>query len=233
MAAIVVVPTYNERQNLVDLVAGVRRHAPDCHILIVDDSSPDGTGDVADALHNEYPGSVFVLHRAKKEGLGRAYVAGFQAALGMQYEFIAQMDADLSHDPGHLPQLLDAAGGCDLVLGSRYINGISVLNWDLKRLILSQMASRYVRIVTGMPFTDPTGGFKCWRRSTLEAIGLDRVFANGYIFQVETTYKAFRNGSRVVEVPIVFRERRAGLSKIHLGIIFEALWGVLRLRTGL
>lgn len=232
MAAIVVVPTYNERQNLAELLAGIQRYAKDCHVLIVDDDSPDGTGDLADALRNQYPGSVFVIHREKKEGLGRAYVCGFKAALSMPYEFIAQMDADLSHDPEHLPRLLEAARSHDLVLGSRYINGISVLNWDLKRLILSKMASRYVRLVTGMPFGDPTGGFKCWRRTTLEAIDLDRVFAEGYLFQVETTYKAFLKGHSVAEVPIVFRERKAGLSKINWAIIFEALWGVLRLRLG-
>jgi dolichol-phosphate mannosyltransferase len=233
MATIVVVPTYNERENLAELVAGVQRHAKDCHVLIVDDNSPDGTGEVADALASQYPGSVFAIHREKKEGLGRAYVCGFKAALGMQYEFIAQMDADLSHKPEHLPRLLEAAQSYDLVLGSRYIDGISVLNWDLKRLILSQMASRYVRLITGMPFGDPTGGFKCWRRATLEAIDWDRVFANGYLFQVETTYKAYRKGCSVAEVPIVFQERRKGRSKIDWGIIFEALWGVLRLRLGL
>jgi dolichol-phosphate mannosyltransferase len=233
MATIVVVPTYNERENLAELVAGVKRHAQDCHILIVDDNSPDGTGEIADGLARQYPGSVFTIHREKKEGLGRAYVCGFKAALGMPYELVAQMDADLSHNPAHLPRLLEAAQSHDLVLGSRYIDGISVLNWDLKRLILSQMASRYVRLITGMPFGDPTGGFKCWRRATLEAIDWDRVFANGYLFQVETTYKAYRKGCSVAEVPIVFQERRAGRSKIDWGIIFEALWGVLRLRLGL
>jgi dolichol-phosphate mannosyltransferase len=233
MAAIVVVPTYNECQNLAELVAGIQRHAKDCHVLIVDDNSPDGTGYIADALRSQYPESVFVIHREKKEGLGRAYVCGFKAAMAMPYEFIVQMDADLSHDPEHVPRLLDAIRTHDLVLGSRYIDGISVLNWDLKRLILSTMASRYVRFITGMPFGDPTGGFKCWRRNTLEAIDWDRIFANGYLFQVEATYKAFRKGCSITEVPIVFRERKAGLSKIDWAIVFEALWGVLRLRMGL
>jgi dolichol-phosphate mannosyltransferase len=230
MSSVIVVPTYNERENLEELLGSLRRHARDCHVLIVDDNSPDGTGRLAEELRQRNPESVFVLHREKKEGLGRAYVSGFKKALEMGYEWILQMDADLSHDPEHVPPLREAGAKHDLALGSRYVRGISVLHWDLKRLILSQLASRYVQLITRMKFTDPTGGFKCWRRTALESIDLDRVFANGYLFQVEMTYKAFRNGCTVAEVPIVFRERKAGRSKIDWSIVFEAVWGVIRLR---
>ena len=230
MRGIVVTPTYNEHENIEELVAKVRQHAPGLHILIVDDNSPDGTGGIADRLVAEHPGDVFVLHRERKEGLGRAYVAGFREALSRGYEVIVQMDADLSHDPSFLPTMLEKIEECDLVLGSRYVRGINVVNWDFKRLILSKMASRYVRIITGMPCSDATGGFKCWRRATLEAVGLDRIFSNGYVFQVETTYKVHRQGARIEEVPIIFYERNLGRSKMDLRVILEALWGVWRIR---
>ncbi len=230
MRAIVVVPTYNERENLEELVKKIRHFAKGLHILIVDDNSPDGTGEVADGLSGAYPGEIFVLHRERKEGLGRAYIAGFRFALAEGYELVLQMDADLSHDPSYLPALIDRAGQCDLVLGSRYTHGINVVNWDFKRLLLSKLASKYVQFVTGMPFTDPTGGFKCWRRATLEAVPLSQVFASGYLFQIEMTYKAYRRGFQVGEVPIIFYERNLGRSKMNWGIILEALWGVVRLR---
>jgi dolichol-phosphate mannosyltransferase len=230
MRAIVVVPTYNERENLRQLVEKIQEHAASLDILIVDDNSPDGTGDLAEQIGRELPQKLFVLHREKKEGLGRAYVAGFSHALRMDYEVILQMDADLSHDPSYLPQFLDRIGDYDLVLGSRYVHGINVVNWDFKRLILSKMATKYVQLITGMPFTDATGGFKCWRRRTLEAVGLDEVFSNGYLFQIEMTYKTFRRGLKVGEVPIIFFERNLGRSKMSWNIIWEALWGVLKLR---
>ena len=181
-------------------------------------------------LFRSHPEKVFVLHRPRKEGLGRAYVAGFEFALAQAYGLVVQMDADFSHDPKYLPAFFEAARESDLVLGSRYLKGISVVNWDLKRLILSKAATLYVRLVTRMPLTDTTGGFKCWRREALEAIGLEGVFSNGYLFQVEMTYKAFRKNLRIAEVPIVFVERRLGRSKMHWGIIAEALWGVARMR---
>ncbi len=230
MKAIVVVPTYNERENLRPLVDKIHQHAGGLHILIVDDNSPDGTGELAGEMSAASGGTLFVLHRTRKEGLGRAYVAGFKDALARGYEVILQMDADLSHDPAYLPAFLEKIQDSDAVLGSRYLHGINVVNWDFKRLILSKAATRYVQIVTGMPFSDITGGFKCWRRHTLESISLDRVFSNGYLFQIEMTYKAFRKKFRVSEVPIIFYERNLGRSKMDWHIIWEALWGVLKLR---
>ena len=230
MRCLVVLPTYNESENLRAIVESIQAYAPGANVLVVDDDSPDGTGALADELSNEQPEKVFVLHRPRKEGLGRAYVAGFEFALARRYDFVVQMDADFSHDPKYLPLFFEAARESDLVLGSRYLKGISVVNWDLKRLILSKAATLYVRLVTRMPLTDTTGGFKCWRREALEAIGLEGVFSNGYLFQVEMTYKAFRKNLRIAEVPIVFVERRLGRSKMHWGIIAEALWGVVRMR---
>ncbi|MCS6953296.1 MAG: polyprenol monophosphomannose synthase [Bryobacterales bacterium] len=230
MRAVAVVPTYNERDNLPLLVAKIREHAPELDLLIVDDNSPDGTGQLAEELGRDSGGRLRVLHRASKQGLGRAYVAGFQQVLAEGYDIIVQMDADLSHDPSFLPQFFDRIREADLVLGSRYLHGIAVVNWDFKRLLLSKSATAYVRLVTGMPFTDLTGGFKCWRRSALEAVGLEDVFANGYLFQIETTYRVWRKGFRIAEVPIIFFERNLGASKMDLHVIWEALWGVIRLR---
>jgi len=230
MKAIVVVPTYNERENLGQLVEKIAQYVPDLHILIVDDNSPDGTGELAEELSRENSGRVFVLHRDRKQGLGRAYLAGFGEALQRGYECILQMDADLSHDPSYLPGLLSLIRKFDLVLGSRYVHGINVVNWDFKRLLLSKLATKYVQMVTGMPFTDATGGFKCWRAAALQAVGLDDVFSNGYLFQIEMTYKAYRKGLRVGELPIIFYERNLGKSKMNWAIIWEALWGVIRLR---
>jgi dolichol-phosphate mannosyltransferase len=230
MNAIVVIPTYNERDNLETLVQRIHESAPDLHILIVDDASPDGTGDLADRLSKAQPGRIFVLHRLSKQGLGRAYVAGFGWVLERDYDFVAQMDGDLSHDPSYLPQMLDRIQQCDLVLGSRYVNGICVVNWDLKRLILSKLAGNYVRAVTGIPFSDPTSGFKCWRRATLEAIVLEDCFSIGYVFLVETTLKTFRKGLKIEEVPIIFYERNLGRSKMDWRVISEAMFNVIRLR---
>jgi dolichol-phosphate mannosyltransferase len=230
MRAIVVVPTYNERENLPRLVEKIRQAVDSLDILVVDDNSPDGTGHLADELSAASGNRLFVLHRDRKEGLGRAYVAGFRRALEMRYDIIVQMDADLSHDPSYLPAFLERIQDADLVLGSRYVHGICVVNWDFKRLLLSKMATKYVRIVTGMPFSDSTGGFKCWRAGTLQAIGLDRVFSSGYLFQIEMTYRTLRKGYRVAEIPIIFYERNLGRSKMDWRVISEALWGVLKLR---
>jgi len=230
MQSIVIVPTYNERANLQELVDKIQQHAPDLHVLIVDDNSPDGTGALADELQQKHPDRIFVLHREKKEGLGKAYVDGFRQVLKQDYEFILQMDADLSHDPAHLPRFLDQIRTHDLVVGSRYLQGISVVNWDLKRLIMSKLATNYVRFVTRMPFTDTTSGFKCWRREALEAIDFETTFSSGYVFLVEMKYKAYRKGFKVCEVPIIFVERKSGNSKLDWGVIHEAIWGVLRLR---
>ena len=230
MRAVAVVPTYNELANLEELVDKLRAVTPDLHILIVDDNSPDGTGRLADELRRKHPDQIFVLHRQSKEGLGRAYVDGFKLVLEEDYEFILQMDADLSHDPAHVPQFLDQIQNYDLIVGSRYLNGISVVNWDLKRLIMSKMATKYVRIVTGIPITDATSGFNCWRREALEAVGFEDAFSSGYVFLVEMKYKAYRKGLKVGEVPIIFVERKQGNSKLDWGVIWEAIWGVLKLR---
>jgi dolichol-phosphate mannosyltransferase len=232
MSAIVVVPTYNERENIGQIVEAIRKLPERADILIVDDNSPDGTGEIADELSRQHPERVFVLHRTHKEGLGRAYVAAFQYVLkNFQHDFVLQMDCDFSHDPVYIPQFLKAAEDADLVIGSRYVTGVNVVNWDFKRLLLSKFASIYVRLVTGMPFSDLTGGFKCWRRETLKALPFDRIFSMGYLFQVETTYRTWRmHRFRTAEIPIIFYERNLGRSKIHPGIIFEAFLGVIRLR---
>ncbi len=235
MRTIAVIPTYDESANIRELVSKIRTCAPGVAILIVDDNSPDGTGAIADELSEANPRSVFVLHRPEKQGLGRAYVAGFRRVLAEGYDVIIQMDADLSHDPSYIPNLLARLDDADLVLGSRYTQGINVVNWDFRRLLMSKLASAYVRLVTRMPFSDPTGGFKCWRREALEGLSLDRAFAIGYIFQVEMTYRAFRAGFRIVEEPIIFYERNLGRSKMDWKVIAEAFFGVFRIvctRTG-
>ena len=230
MRAIVVVPTYNELANLETLVQKLKQYAPELHVLIVDDNSPDGTGKLADELAVADPERISVLHRERKEGLGRAYIEGFKEVLRKDYEYILQMDADLSHDPIHLPDFFANIQNHDLVVGSRYLKGISVVNWDLKRLVMSKLASNYVRFITRMPFTDATSGFNCWRREALEAISFQNAFSSGYVFLVELKYKAYRKGFRVGEVPIIFIERKSGDSKMDWAVIWEAFWGVLRLR---
>jgi dolichol-phosphate mannosyltransferase len=233
MKPIVVVPTYNEIENLERIVGLIREQPGGFHVLIVDDNSPDGTGRLADELSSRHPGEVRVLHRASKEGLGRAYVAGFGHVLKMpEYDAIIQMDADLSHDPSYLPEFLKMLETYDCVLGSRYLHGISVVNWDFKRLVLSKGASLYVKLITSMPYSDATGGFKAWRREALSAIGLDQLFSNGYLFQIETTYRLHRTkGFSIGEISIIFRDRDLGRSKIDFPIILEAVWGVIRLRV--
>ena len=230
MNSLVVVPTYNEIDNLSGIVDSILEHAPQTHILIVDDNSPDGTGALADKLSEARPKQVFVLHRARKEGLGQAYVEGFKFALDRGYAVIVQMDADFSHDPKYLPAFFEAIETNDVVIGSRYVNGISVVNWDLKRLILSKAASFYVRLITRMPIADTTTGYKCWRREALLAIGLDQLLSNGYVFLAEMSYRAYRKGMRIKEVPIVFVERRLGRSKMSGGIMIEGVLSVLRMR---
>jgi dolichol-phosphate mannosyltransferase len=227
--AIVVIPTYNERQNISELIPAIQKAVPELHILVVDDNSPDGTGHAVLDLAAGQGNKISLLSRTSKDGLAQAYSAGFKEALQRGYDLIFQMDADYSHDPVYLPAFLEAIPSYDLVIGSRYMRGVNVVNWDFKRLILSKMASIYVRCVTRMPFSDLTGGFKCWKRETLEKIDLDRVFSNGYLFQIEMTWKAYRKGLRVGEVPIIFYEREIGRSKIDSKIIFEAIWGVLTL----
>jgi dolichol-phosphate mannosyltransferase len=230
MRCLIVLPTYNEIENIRGIIAGIQQNAPAADIVVVDDESEDGTGALADELSRQQPQKIFVIHRPRKDGLGRAYVAGFRFALARDYEVVMQMDADFSHDPSYLPQFLEQIRNHDLVLGSRYINGISVVNWDLKRLILSRAATGYVRFITRLPLTDATSGFKCWRREVLEAIDLEKIFSSGYLFQVEMSYRTYQRKFRIAEIPIIFVERRLGRSKMDLGIIAEAILGVIRLR---
>ena len=225
---LVIVPTYNERENLPNIAAALMQLPVAVELLVVDDNSPDGTGKLADDLVAKEP-RIHVLHRQEKNGLGRAYLAGFKWALERGYEFIFEMDGDFSHNPADIPRYLEAAKDHDLVLGSRYCNGIRVINWPLRRLMLSMSAAKYVKIITGMPFTDPTGGFKCFRRRALESIDLDGVRSNGYSFQIELTHKIWRQGMRVTEVPITFTDRFLGTSKMSSKIVREALWMVWRL----
>jgi dolichol-phosphate mannosyltransferase len=230
MRTIIVVPTYNERANLAELTEKIQQFAPDVHLLIVDDNSPDNTGGLADELSSKRPDKIFVLHRSNKEGLGKAYINGFKWVLQRDYDCIVQMDADLSHDPAHLPRFFEKIEENDLVVGSRYLQGISVVNWDLKRLILSKLATNYVRFVTRVPFTDTTSGYSCWRRQALEKINFENAFSSGYLFLVEMKYKAWRKGFRLAEVPIIFIERKSGDSKLDWKVFCEAVWGVVRLR---
>lgn len=225
---LIVVPTYNERENVRGLATAIFQHYPKCDILFVDDNSPDGTGALLDEMTKDDP-RIHVLHRPDKAGLGRAYIAGFKWALERHYQFIFEMDADFSHDPKDIPRIRSAAEDADLVLGSRYIGGIRVINWPLSRLILSRGAGFYVQLITGMPFTDPTGGFKCYRRAVLESIDLDRIRSNGYSFQIEMTHTAWMLGFRIVDMPITFEERRSGSSKMNSAIVREALWMVWKL----
>jgi dolichol-phosphate mannosyltransferase len=226
--ALIIIPTYNEKENAESISQAVLAASPGVDILFVDDNSPDGTGKILDRLVSENP-RIHVLHREGKQGLGRAYIAGFQWALERPYEFICEMDADFSHSPADVPVLLGVAAQADLVLGSRYVDGIRVINWPLSRLVLSRGASLYVKLITGMPFTDPTGGFKCFRREVLETIDLSSIHSNGYSFQIEMTHQAWLLGFRVREAPIVFEERRSGHSKMSPAIVREALWMVWKI----
>jgi dolichol-phosphate mannosyltransferase len=226
-AAWLLLPTYNERENIEAIVRAalpeLARATPDHHILIVDDGSPDGTGEIADRLAAELD-EVEVLHRTAKEGLGRAYLAGFGRALASGADLVLEMDADFSHDPADLPRLIEAAADADLVLGSRYVPGGGVTDWSVPRKLLSRGGSWYARKVLRVPVRDLTGGFKCFRRETLEGIGYLDTHADGYGFQIELTYRAIRAGYRVKEVPIVFRDRKAGTSKMNARIAVEAVW---------
>ena len=229
--ALVIVPTYNERDNLPRLVPQILDQDRRLEVLIIDDASPDGTGEVADRLASE-SARVHTMHREGKLGLGTAYLAGFQWGLDREYDVLFEMDADFSHDPSHLPQFLDAIREFDVVLGSRYLHGrVTVINWPITRLILSYGANIYARVVTGLPVTDATGGFKCFRRNVLEAIDLDRVGSEGYSFQIEMSLRAWRGGFSIGEIPIVFADRDLGESKMSRRIIWEAVWRVWALRV--
>jgi dolichol-phosphate mannosyltransferase len=233
MRATVCLPTYNERENLprvIDALTRVLREGD--RVLVIDDNSPDGTGQIADSLAAEHP-SVDVLHRPGKEGLGRAYIAGFHRALADGAELVLEMDADLSHDPNDVPRLIEAAeSGADLVLGSRYVPGGSTRNWGLTRRLISRGGSVYTALFLQMGVKDPTGGFKCFRRAVLEGLDLDAITPRGYAFQIETTYRVKQAGFEVVEIPITFADREAGRSKMSRAVVLEAIWRVPLLRLG-
>jgi len=225
---LVIIPTYDESTNVGPISKAIFDVIPETDILFIDDNSPDGTGRILDDLSGKDP-RIHVLHNTGKSGLGRAYIQGFKWAIARDYQFIFEMDADFSHDPHELPNFLKAAETADLVLGSRYVNGIRITNWPLRRLMLSKTAATYVRLITGMPVTDPTGGFKCYRRNVLKAIDLDSIMSNGYSFQVEMTHTAWIKGFRIAEIPILFEDRRSGYSKMNTDIFREALWIVWKL----
>lgn len=227
--ALILLPTYNEKENIERIIPEILKQDDRLFILVIDDNSPDGTGDIADKISADNP-RVFVLHREKKEGLGQAYIAGFKWALERDYDYIFEMDADFSHDPKYLPDFLENIKENDVVLGSRYISGVNVVNWPMMRLLLSYYANFYTRIVTGIPLRDGTGGFKCFRRKVLETIDLDDVRSNGYSFQIEVSFRAWKKGFRIKEIPIVFVDRIAGQSKMSKKIVSEAVFMVWRLR---
>ena len=225
---LVIIPTYDERDNVQAIAEAVLNHLPDGDVLFVDDNSPDGTGKILDEMVSANP-RIHVLHRSGKQGLGRAYIAGFKWALERDYAYIFEMDADFSHDPAELPNFIAAVQEADLVLGSRYIGGIRVMNWPMSRLLISTGAGKFVRFVTGLPIHDPTGGFKCFRREVLESIELDKITSNGYSFQIEMTHTAWMKRFRIREIPITFEDRRAGYSKMSRAIAKEAFFMVIKL----
>jgi dolichol-phosphate mannosyltransferase len=227
---VVVIPTYNERENIGTLVPQVLALGPEYRVLIVDDNSPDGTGKLADELADENPDRIRVLHRPAKRGIGPAYVAGFRAALATDAVLIAEMDADRSHDPADLARLVGETARADLVIGSRYLPGGQTIGWPLRRRLLSRFGGLYARTILGAPISDLTGGFKVFRRQALASLDLDSLRSDGYAFQIETTYRLLRRGFTVVEVPIVFTDRIAGASKLSRRIVFEAMLVVWRLR---
>jgi dolichol-phosphate mannosyltransferase len=227
--SLIIIPTYNEKENLEALIEAIFRLNCDIEILVVDDGSPDGTGEIADRL-SKGDKRVHVIHRKGKLGLGSAYIRGFQFAIERDYDLVFEMDADFSHDPKYIPTFLEKARDCDVVLGSRYVQGVNVINWPMSRLLLSYFANVYTRVITGLPVRDATGGFKCFRRQTLESIDLNDVKSDGYSFQIEMTFKCWKKGFRICEIPIIFYERRKGHSKMSKKIVREAVFMVWRLR---
>ena len=229
MKALVIIPTYNEIENIERMLRTVLSLREDLDILIMDDGSPDGTGNVVKGMQLEDP-RIHLIERPGKMGLGSAYVTGFKFALKEGYDFILEMDADFSHNPQDILRLLEAAQKHDLVIGSRYCQGVNIINWPIKRLLISYFASKYVRLITGMPIKDPTGGFKCFNRKVLEAIDLSKILSDGYAFQIEMNFRAWSKGFRVKEIPIVFTERLNGVSKMSRHIVWEAAWMVWHLQ---
>lgn len=228
---LIIIPTFNEIDNIEKMITTLFGLYPEVNLLIIEDGSPDGTAAVVKKYMEKYPDNLFIIERKGKLGLGTAYTTGFKWALEKGYDFVFEMDCDFSHDPKQVEDLLSAAQENDLVIGSRYIDGIRIINWPFRRLLLSYLASIYTRFVTGIPVFDTTGGFKCFNKKALSSLNLDNIISNGYIFQLELNYKIWSQGMKVKEVPIIFYERRDGESKMAGGIIFEALFAVLRLRV--
>lgn len=228
---LVIIPTYNEKENIERMINKVMSLPGDFNLLIVDDGSPDGTAQIVKDLQLKYPERIYIVERTGKQGLGTAYIAGFKWALEHSFEYIFEMDADFSHNPDDLVQLYEAcASGADLAIGSRYIKGVNVVNWPIGRVLMSYFASKYVRIVTGMKIMDTTAGFKCYKSNTLRAINFDRIKLIGYGFQIEMKFTAWKLGFKIVEVPIIFTDRKLGASKMSGGIFNEALWGVANMK---
>ncbi len=230
MKSMIIIPTYNEKDNIEKLAQAIFSFEDEFYITIVDDNSPDGTGEIADRLSGQDP-RVHVIHRPAKMGLGTAYIEGFKYAIAKRMDYIFEMDADFSHDPMYLPDMLEAIKDSDLVIGSRYCEGVRVNGWRFRRLLLSKFANMYASYIVIVPVWDFTSGFKCFRRKVLETIDLDRIRSDGYAFQIEMTTYAYRNGFKVKEVPIIFSERGSGISKISRGIAWEAFWLVLKLHS--
>lgn len=230
MKKLVIIPTYNEKENIEAIINAVFGLNDDFHILVVDDSSPDGTAEIVKNLQQIYPQALHLTVRRVKDGLGKAYIHGFKWAIEKGYDYIFEMDADFSHNPNDLPKLYEACRNADMSVGSRYSQGVNVVNWPMGRVLLSYFASRYVRFVLGIPVYDTTAGFVCFKRETLQKIGLDKIKLKGYGFQVEMKYRVFKKGMKIVEVPIIFTNRLLGESKMNGGIIGEAIFGILNLR---
>ena len=227
--SVIIIPTYNEAENIEKMTSALLGQYQDLSLLIIDDGSPDGTANIVKKMQKIYP-TLHLIERGKKLGIGTAYIAGFNWALKNGYEFIFEMDCDFSHSPQDIPRLLEAAQTADLVIGSRYVDGISIVNWPMKRLLLSYCASIYTRFLTGIPIKDTTGGFKCFKKTALESLNFDKIISNGYSFQLEVNYKIWSKGLKIKEVPIIFYERRNGQSKMDKSIVFEALFAVFFLR---
>ena len=230
--SIVIIPTYNEKENIENIIRAVFGLEKSFHILIVEDNSPDGTANIVRRLQKEFPEQLFMIERKGKLGLGTAYIAGFKWSIGKKYDYIFEMDADFSHNPNDLPRLYKACHeeGGDVAIGSRYISGVNVVNWPMGRVLMSYFASKYVRIITGIPVHDTTAGFKCYRRQVLETINLDKVKFKGYAFQIEMKFTAYKCGFKIIEVPVIFINRELGTSKMNSSIFGEAVFGVIRLK---
>ena len=231
--SIVIIPTYNERENIENIIRAVFGLEKTFHILIIEDGSPDGTAAIVKTLQQEFPDRLFMIERKGKLGLGTAYITGFKWALEHSYEYIFEMDADFSHNPNDLPRLYEACAvqGGDVAIGSRYVSGVNVVNWPMGRVLMSYFASKYVRIVTGMPIHDTTAGFKCYRRQVLETIDLDHIRFKGYAFQIEMKFTAYKCGFKIIEVPVIFINRELGTSKMNSSIFGEAVFGVIKLKV--